>query len=537
MVEDTDFPDLARRRTIAHATTKAITALLKLAPEQRPQTKQTLEAFALRFCRDGAKLYAFDPRDAVKDAAARGIVDPEVSEDVRFLLADATPPSEVSAAIPQEKWPSEAADAGGLGRRFAWRRRHPPENAQAATLAKWFNDSAYLHMPLCAQDVVLELTNGPNAVCSVRVYDALEYKPWVDARGGDRLKPSNGDGLVWIQPWLPNLQKKLKGMMLDDEAALLLDIVADWGAWGPQSTLIQKIRDSCGNQKLDNRPHIKLIYPFLAAEHFSIKSIQRGLDKAGAQAFDLSFDDVVSAGDDGRLFMFALRPDEKGLTDLQSLRSILLSVLPRPPCSTWPMGGFFDEANKNRMAKGKGKGKNNVDAGADDAENVSKPCMQVAASNGYQSDAALQKMKKQLPPAGIKFRVSKISLSQKKEGGEFREVAALQLVDTQAPATGVGATICGIDGEVWGMVVADGGKIWKLESGRMAKKETEGARWKWASEAASAETLTGVGGTIRGIGGGEVWGVVEADGGKVWKLVGGRIAKKETEGAKWEWSK
>mmetsp|Transcript_58589 Transcript_58589/g.181964 ORF Transcript_58589/g.181964 Transcript_58589/m.181964 type:complete len:344 (-) Transcript_58589:87-1118(-) len=46
-------------------------------------------------------------------------------------------------------------------------------------------------------------------------------------------------------------------------------------------------------------------------------------------------------------------------------------------------------------------------------------------------------------------------------------------------ATGVGAVIRGNDGQVWGKVVADEGNNWKLESGRIAKKATEGAKWYW----------------------------------------------------------
>ena len=108
-----------------------------------------------------------------------------------------------------------------------------------------------------------------------------------------------------------------------------------------------------------------------------------------------------------------------------------------------------------------------------------------------------------------------------------------------ASATGIGGIIHGLDGEVWGEVEADGGKVWKLVGGRIAKKETEGTKWNWAGPASAPvakEALAGIGGTIRGIDG-EIWGEVEKDGGKVWKLIGGRIAKKETEGTKWEWSK
>jgi len=99
------------------------------------------------------------------------------------------------------------------------------------------------------------------------------------------------------------------------------------------------------------------------------------------------------------------------------------------------------------------------------------------------------------------------------------------------PAQGVGSTILGNDGSVWGVVVADGGHCWKLEGARIAKKETKGNKWYWKDEVASAQ---GVGSTILG-NDGSVWGVVVADGGHCWKLEGGRIAKKETQGSKWYW--
>ncbi|CAJ1388333.1 unnamed protein product [Effrenium voratum] len=45
---------------------------------------------------------------------------------------------------------------------------------------------------------------------------------------------------------------------------------------------------------------------------------------------------------------------------------------------------------------------------------------------------------------------------------------------------GVGSAIFGLDGTKWGSVVADEGRAWKLDSGRIAKKETEGDKWTWA---------------------------------------------------------
>merc|ERR1719502_833698 len=45
---------------------------------------------------------------------------------------------------------------------------------------------------------------------------------------------------------------------------------------------------------------------------------------------------------------------------------------------------------------------------------------------------------------------------------------------------GVGASIQGMDGEVWGRVTWDEGNCWRLHTGRIAKKETEGYRWNWS---------------------------------------------------------
>jgi len=48
---------------------------------------------------------------------------------------------------------------------------------------------------------------------------------------------------------------------------------------------------------------------------------------------------------------------------------------------------------------------------------------------------------------------------------------------------GVGASIQGLDGGVWGRVVGDMGHCWRLHTGRIAKKETEGYKWNWAAAA------------------------------------------------------
>ncbi|CAK9095801.1 unnamed protein product [Durusdinium trenchii] len=48
---------------------------------------------------------------------------------------------------------------------------------------------------------------------------------------------------------------------------------------------------------------------------------------------------------------------------------------------------------------------------------------------------------------------------------------------------GVGSVIYGVDGTKWGTVVAAEGGVWKLDSGRIAKKHTEGDKWTWAGGA------------------------------------------------------
>jgi hypothetical protein len=63
-----------------------------------------------------------------------------------------------------------------------------------------------------------------------------------------------------------------------------------------------------------------------------------------------------------------------------------------------------------------------------------------------------------------------------------------------APAAqhGVGACIVGADGAVWGRVVAEDYDCWRLHTGRIAKKCTEGDRWNWqAFEGCSAENREG----------------------------------------------
>jgi len=57
---------------------------------------------------------------------------------------------------------------------------------------------------------------------------------------------------------------------------------------------------------------------------------------------------------------------------------------------------------------------------------------------------------------------------------------------------GVGASISGVDGETWGRVIAEESDVWRLHSGRIAKKSSEGWKWNWcATEECSAENREG----------------------------------------------
>jgi len=57
---------------------------------------------------------------------------------------------------------------------------------------------------------------------------------------------------------------------------------------------------------------------------------------------------------------------------------------------------------------------------------------------------------------------------------------------------GVGASIVGIDGSVWGRVVGQEAECWRLHSGRIARKSTEGHKWNWcATEECSADNREG----------------------------------------------
>lgn len=100
------------------------------------------------------------------------------------------------------------------------------------------------------------------------------------------------------------------------------------------------------------------------------------------------------------------------------------------------------------------------------------------------------------------------------------------------PSEGVGAYIRGMNGELWGLVVGETDRVWELDSGRIAKKETEG--WKWQWEPIGSEPAFGIGANIRGVQG-DLWGQVVAEEPTCWRLDSGRVAKKETEGYRWNW--
>jgi len=58
------------------------------------------------------------------------------------------------------------------------------------------------------------------------------------------------------------------------------------------------------------------------------------------------------------------------------------------------------------------------------------------------------------------------------------------------PHEGIGAFIVGIDGAKWGRVIAEESLCWRLHTGRVAKKETEGAKWSWSQQGdMSAEAI------------------------------------------------
>lgn len=53
-----------------------------------------------------------------------------------------------------------------------------------------------------------------------------------------------------------------------------------------------------------------------------------------------------------------------------------------------------------------------------------------------------------------------------------------RIVDSDPDENG-GWYIEGVNGDLWGRAVEDEGHCWRLDSGRIAKKETEGSKWNW----------------------------------------------------------
>merc|ERR1712139_624726 len=55
--------------------------------------------------------------------------------------------------------------------------------------------------------------------------------------------------------------------------------------------------------------------------------------------------------------------------------------------------------------------------------------------------------------------------------------------------SGIGANIAGLDGSSWGRVVGEDSDCWRLSSGRIAKKQTEGLRWNWVKDEISVDAM------------------------------------------------
>ena len=67
------------------------------------------------------------------------------------------------------------------------------------------------------------------------------------------------------------------------------------------------------------------------------------------------------------------------------------------------------------------------------------------------------------------------------------------------------------------------------------QKRKQKQKQKQKQRGKKAKARTGVGCRIVGIDGGKVWAVATTDEGNVWRMAGGRMAKKITEGVKWLW--
>jgi len=59
----------------------------------------------------------------------------------------------------------------------------------------------------------------------------------------------------------------------------------------------------------------------------------------------------------------------------------------------------------------------------------------------------------------------------------------------KAPESGIGATIAGVDGSKWGRVVGGEHDCWRLSNGRIARKNTEGLKWNWCTDEVAADAI------------------------------------------------
>lgn len=59
----------------------------------------------------------------------------------------------------------------------------------------------------------------------------------------------------------------------------------------------------------------------------------------------------------------------------------------------------------------------------------------------------------------------------------------------RAAESGIGVNIVGSDGSSWGRAVAQERDCWRLSTGRIAKKDTEGTRWNWCPDKVSFDAM------------------------------------------------
>jgi hypothetical protein len=59
----------------------------------------------------------------------------------------------------------------------------------------------------------------------------------------------------------------------------------------------------------------------------------------------------------------------------------------------------------------------------------------------------------------------------------------------RGPENGLGASIVGLDGSTWGRVVGEERDSWRLSSGRIARKNTEGLKWTWSTGEVSVDAM------------------------------------------------